>query len=775
MEVTRRLAAIMFTDIKDFTKRMNARESLGLRLLEKHNEIMDGALRRHHGTFVKNIGDAYLVEFGSAVNAVEAAVDAQGLFARLNAEVGSAEEILVRISIHLGDVLIQDGDLFGDGVNIASRLQSITPPGGICISGDVYTHVRGKVDAECSSIGRHELKGVAEPVEVFQVMTALVPIRVENTGAKAHAETPAEAPSEAPARIAVLPFANWSEAKENEYFSDGITEDIITDLAKIGGLQVSSRNSVFSYKGRNVDPKTAGAELGVRYLLEGSVRRSGSRLRITAQLIDAQGGAHLWAERFDRDMTDIFAIQDEIARHIAGELRVRLTKDQERALQDRGTRSLEAYDLYLKGLFHGRKRTRADLDRAEEHLRAALLIDPGFARAHTWLAWTLRFKFGFGMDRDPGVLKGAKGHTEQALALDPGLPDAVLMKGLILREDGHMAEAIATLQELVRRHPSHSQGHAYLGNACQDVGMFSLAIQHHTRAMELDPRYFIYPYNLAEDLIALGQGIPELAPMVERAAALPDRHFLVMWYQALVAAANGNGAEADRLIGEMMRADPGHTPPTMLHGMYLVMRGRAEEAYPDFSREAQRAPGEPIVVHTCVPALAALRRFDEASRLIDAALGNWKRRFLKGVDLPTMALWYQGLIRRSRGEEAGARESFRLARDRAAEILGDFPEAVLMRAMYSVLLAACGDADKALQESERVHREHPEFVRNAYYRAVVCSLLHDKPALLDWLRTLVSRGTIILWGLKNDLAFEEFAADSEFLQIVDRSVLLGVH
>ena len=425
MPQTRKLAAIMFTDIKDFTKRMNASESLGMRLMQKHNEIMDGAIQRHQGVLVKNIGDAYLVDFGSAVNAVEAAVDAQGLFAGINKDAGADEEILVRISIHLGDVVVQGSDVFGDGVNVASRLQSITPPGGICISRDVYTHVKSRMEADCVSIGSYALKGVTEPVDVYQVLTTLVPRPIVSP---AHA--PGGEKQAAPdASIAVLPFSNWSDDKESEYFSDGITEDIITDLAKISSLRVSSRNSVFFYKGKTVEMKKVGAEMNVRYVLEGSVRKAGSRLRITAQLIEAESNAHVWAERWDRDMADVFAIQDEIARHIAGELRVRLTKDQENAIENKGTRSVPAYDEYLKGLFYSRKRTKADLDQAVEHLQAALSLDPDFAQAHSTLAWTLRLQYADGFRREPSVIEETRMHAERALSLDPQLPDALLMKG----------------------------------------------------------------------------------------------------------------------------------------------------------------------------------------------------------------------------------------------------------------------------------------------------------------------------------------------------------
>jgi adenylate cyclase len=757
----------MFTDIKDFTKRMNASESLGMRLIQKHNEIMDGAIQRHQGVLVKNIGDAYLVDFGSAVNAVEAAVDAQGMFAGINRGAGPDEEILVRISIHLGDVVVQGTDVFGDGVNVASRLQSITPPGGICISRDVYTHVKTKMNAECVSIGSHALKGVTEPVDVYQVLTALVPRPISAAPPVPTLMPASGASSEAPppASIAVLPFSNWSDDKESEYFSDGITEDIITDLARISSLSVSSRNSIFSYKGKTVEMKTVGAELNVRYILEGSVRKSGPRLRITAQLIEARTNAHVWAERWDRELADVFAIQDEIAHHIAGELRVRLTPAQEKSFENRGTHSLPAYDEYLKGLFYSRKRIRAELDQAVVHFEAALVMDPDFAQAHSALAWTYRFQYALGIHREQSVIEGARKHAERARALDPQLPDALLMNGLVLREEGRLQEAIRMLGELVEHYPSHAQGHAYLGNALREVGYFVGAVQHHTRAMELEPRDFIHPLNLCEDILANGN-VHDFDPMIARCTVLAPGYHGVLFIQAQSAIAKGDLAEANQFIEAAVRVNPGHAHFFGAHGVHLLYFGRNEEAYREIRAFLEKSGDAPIVPVWGIPSFISLGRIEEASALIDRTLGGPGTRFVAGLDTWSLAFYYQGAIRRSQGNPGGAVESFNRSRESLEKGLAAFPQSVTLRAWHAVLLALCGEASQAVVEADAVRRENPEYVQFAYPRSLICAALHDKAGLLSWLSKLKEQSAPIYWGLRKDPGFEEYAHDPDFLAVV---------
>jgi adenylate cyclase len=773
MSQTRKLAAIMFTDIKDFTKRMSASENRGMRLLQAHNQVMDGAIQRHQGVLVKNIGDAYLVDFGSAVNAVEAAVDAQNLFAQFNKTAGADEEILVRISIHLGDVVVQGSDVFGDGVNVASRLQSITPPGGICISREVFAQVKTKIDATCVSIGSHELKGVPEPVDVYQVLTALVPKPVQSASESrpADARTPgSEAPGAPEASIAVLPFANWSDDKESEYFSDGITEDIITDLARIDSLRVCSRNSVFTYKGKSVEMKKVGTELNVRFILEGSVRKSGSRLRITAQLIEAQSNSHVWAERWDRELADVFAIQDEIARRIAGELRIRLTKDQEKAIEKRGTQSLPAYDEYLKGLFCSRKRTREDLSQAVEHLRAAINLDPEFAQAHSTLAWTLRLQYALGFHRNQRVIEDTRMHAERAISLDPQLPEALLMKGLVLREEGRVQEAIRTLEELVERYPSHAQGHEYLGNAFREVGYFAGAFQHHTRARELDPKDFIHPFNLSQDIIANGN-VHDLDPMLARCATLAPDYYGILFLRAQLADLRRDTAGADSLMEAAWKANPGHAHAYGMIGQHHMYNGRTEEAYRSFRSLIEQAGDAPIVPAWCIPSFVAMRKFDEALVLIEKTLNGPGTRYVAGLDTRSLAFYYQGKIRRSQGDPEGAREAFLQARASLERALEAFPQSASLRSWFALLLALCGDGARATEEADRIQHENPGYVQFAYVRSLVCAAVHDKEGLLSWLKKLREQGSMIPWGLGNDIGFEEYAADPDFLEIVGGPVI----
>ncbi len=300
--VERRLAAILAADVAGYSRLMGVDEEGTLAALKAfRREIIDPEITDHRGRVVKTTGDGALVEFASAVEAVRCALEIQRAMAGRNANVPDNRRIEFRIGINVGDVIIDEGDIYGDGVNIAARVETLANPGAICLSENAYQQIKGKLALEVSDMGVHQLKNIAQPIRVFSV-------RLDGTP-----ERPPLAPPDKPS-IAVLPFTNMSGDPEQEYFSDGISEDIITDLSKIAGLMVISRNSCFTYKGRTVDTRTVGRDLGVRSVLEGSIRRSGNRVRITAQLIDAATGGHLWAERYDRDLTDLFAVQDDVTR-----------------------------------------------------------------------------------------------------------------------------------------------------------------------------------------------------------------------------------------------------------------------------------------------------------------------------------------------------------------------------------------------------------------------------------------------------------------------------
>src|SRR6201997_4036768 len=352
MSETRKLAAILVSDVVGYSRLAGADEDRILaRLRALRSDLIDPIISVHHGRIVKRTGDGSIIEFRSVVDAVRCAIEVQTGMVERNAGLPSERRIEFRIGIHLGDVVEEsDGDLMGDGVNIAARLEGIAQPGAICLSEDAFRQVRARLDLAVSDIGEVQLKNIAQPIRAYSLEVG-VPGEAKSaapTKRAAPERTPVLAPPDKPS-IAVLAFQNMSGDPEQEYFADGITEDVITDLSKIGGLLVIARNSSFAYKGKSVDIRVVARELGVRSVLEGSIRRSGNRVRITAQLIDAETGGHLWADRFDRDLTDIFAVQDDVTRCIVDALKVTLSPVEKARLADSGTPNIDAYDCYLRG------------------------------------------------------------------------------------------------------------------------------------------------------------------------------------------------------------------------------------------------------------------------------------------------------------------------------------------------------------------------------------------------------------------------------------------
>ena len=339
--VERRLAAILAADVVGYSRLMGADEEGTLARLNAHRrEFLDPTIAEHRGRIVKRTGDGILIEFSSAVDATRCAIQTQRGMAERNADVPHDQRIEIRIGVHVGDIIIEEDDIFGDGVNIAARLESIAQPGGICISDDAYRKVRDKLNVDFQDSGEQQLKNIARPVRVYQLRPDTQAPAVKTSGS--HLELP-DKPS-----IAVLPFQNMSGDPEQEYFVDGMVDEIITGLSRIKWLFVIARNSTFTYKGRAVDVKQVGRELGVRYVLEGSVRKAADRVRITAQLVDAATGAHVWAERYDRKSDDIFALQDEIALSVVGAIEPSLRRAEVERVKRKRPDSLDAYDLVLR-------------------------------------------------------------------------------------------------------------------------------------------------------------------------------------------------------------------------------------------------------------------------------------------------------------------------------------------------------------------------------------------------------------------------------------------
>src|SRR5215469_1371277 len=380
--VERRLAAILAGDVAGYSRLMGADEEGTLLRLNTHRrEFLEPKIAEHRGRIVKRTGDGVLIEFASVVDATRCAVEIQRGMVERNASVPEDKRIELRIGIHIGDVIIEDGDIFGDGVNIAARLESSAEPGGICISDDVYRQVYGKLDANFQDAGEHELKNIARPVRIYQLQTS-------NREMKAPALALPNKPS-----IAVLPFQNMSGDPEQDYFCDGMVEDIITGLSRIRWLFVIARNTTFTYKGKAVDVKQIGRELGVRYVLEGSVRKAGDRVRITGQLIDAAIGTHVWAERYDRKFDDIFALQDELTLSVVGAIEPSLRLAEIERVKRKRPDSLDAYDLVLQAqpdVYSGMP------DRATKALpllERALALNADYALAHAFAAMSYHNRF----------------------------------------------------------------------------------------------------------------------------------------------------------------------------------------------------------------------------------------------------------------------------------------------------------------------------------------------------------------------------------------------
>ena len=380
--VERRLAAILAADVVGYSRLVGIDEEGTLAALKAlRKSLIDPKVAEHRGRIVKNTGDGALVEFASAVDAVRCAVETQREMADRAINIPENRRIEFRIGINIGDVVIEEGDIFGDGVNIAVRLESIAAPGGVCISEDVYRQVRGKFDATFDDIGEQKLKNIVQPVRVYRV-------RIGGTAGASTGEPSTNLPLPDKPSIAVLAFQNMSGDPEQEYFADGIAEDIITALSKSRWLFVIARNSSFTYKGRSVDVKLIGRELGVRYVLEGSVRKSGNRVRITAQLIEAATGAHMWAERYDRDLADIFAVQDEITGSVASAIEPEMAQAEQQRASRKLPDSLDAWEAYHRGLWHLLKFEPGENDQARPFFQRAIDLDRGFAPGYYGLAMT---------------------------------------------------------------------------------------------------------------------------------------------------------------------------------------------------------------------------------------------------------------------------------------------------------------------------------------------------------------------------------------------------
>jgi adenylate cyclase len=470
----RRLSAILAADVVGYSRMMGANEAGTLEALKAvRADFVDGRIAEHQGRIVNLTGDGMLVEFPSVVNAVGCAAEIQRGMRDRNVDLAPGRRIEFRIGVNLGDVIVEGDDIYGDGVNVAVRLESIAEPGGISVSHAVRDQVGNRLDLTFEDKGEQNLKNIDKPIRVYNVS-------LDGPAARSEKQRPPDKPS-----IAVMPFANMSGDPEQEYFSDGITEDIITDLSKISGLFVVARHSAFIYKDKPVKAQQIGQELGVDFLLEGSVRKAGSHVRITGQLVNCKDGGHLWAERFDRDLTDIFAIQDEITHAIVEQLKVKLLPQEKESIERAPTDNVEAYTYYLRGRQFLHRYSKSYYELARRMFVKATELDPRYARAYAGIADCDSFLF-LQYHIDCGI-ENILANTEKALALDNRLAEPHASRGFALSIEKRFQESTAEFEQAIALDRNSFEAHYLYARVSFVQGNLERAAGLFERAAEINP------------------------------------------------------------------------------------------------------------------------------------------------------------------------------------------------------------------------------------------------------------------------------------------------
>ena len=524
-----------------------------------HVDLIQPVIKEEGGRIFKLMGDGLLVEFGSAVDAVRGAIALQAAINQGNQNIAEAEGLIFRVGVNVGDVIIDGDDIHGDGVNVAARLEGLRQPGEIFISGTAFDQVEGKLETVFDDLGEHTAKNIARPIRVYPVRSGdeddAVPVApVSPAGRTAPATSAASSDK---ASIAVLAFNNMSGDAEQEYFSDGISEDIITDLSKISGLHVIAHNSSFSYKNSAVSVPDVAAELGVGHVLEGSVRKAGNRIRVTAQLIDATTGGRVWAERYDRDLTVIFAVQDDLTREIVTALQVALTEEEQDQLGHKGTTDVEAYNLFLRGRDHVWLHTKAGNIAARGLFGHAIEIDPGYAAAHALTAFTHANDFVNGWTEDPDEShKTGLRIARQAAKIDAAEPMTHFALFSAYKWNGEIDAAIAEAKQCLALAPNSAEGHLATAYIEIFAGNAATAIETLDTYMRLDPHYpDIALQFVAEAHFLLGQYEDTVAVLKKRQERNPEAAtvygLLASCYGHL-----GRLAEGQDALAELLRINP---------------------------------------------------------------------------------------------------------------------------------------------------------------------------------------------------------------------------
>jgi adenylate cyclase len=636
--IERRLAAILSADVHGYSRMMAEDEAETVRAVKQCREIIDAHVREHRGRIVDAPGDNVLAEFASAVEAVQCAVEIQRELADRSGALEPARRMEFRIGIHVGDVILEDGKIYGDGVNIAARLEALATPGGICISSAVHEQIRGKLDIDCEDIGEQQLKNIPRPVRVLRVRIGPAPMApttrpttrrrvvigsiatlgvlatiggayiflARNPHPKSTILPAAAEPSKA--TVAVLPFANMSASKDDEYFSDGMTDEIIGDLSQIAGMEVAARTSSFAFKGRNEDAAKIASLLHVRHLLEGSVRRSSNKVRIGVELVDASTGFTVWSEHYERDLADVFRIQAEVAERVAEKLKVRLVPDEKNRVEKQPTRNLEAYDLYLQGLYFQKQDTEDGVGKAIGYYDRAVALDPEFVLAYIQLNGCYAEAADFYMTpreampkaRDAALkaiaIDNSLGAAHLGLAsvlflydwdwpaadrefkmaetLDPKSEDAKLRYGWALLSTGHDRDALEQFENARRLNPSDPMTVILLGNVYGSRHEHERALAYCDEGVRMAPDF--WRAFQARGLFRLGAGDPKGAiddlEKMTKLADFPDtKGWLGFGYGAV-----GRRADALKILDQLANSSKTRYVPAWSFALLYAGLGDTE-------------------------------------------------------------------------------------------------------------------------------------------------------------------------------------------------------
>ena len=591
----------MFTDMVDYTSMSEKNEELALTLLEDHRQLLRPVFARHGGREVKTVGDGFLVEFPSALEAVRCALEIQQLMYRRNQGVTSEKKILLRVAVHLGDVEHRDGDVYGDAVNIASRIQSLTDPGGICITQQVYDHVRKNEEFRMVALGQNRLKNVQTPTEVYRVL----PLTERGEPTKTVALEPR--------RVAALPLAIISSDQQDEYFADGLTEEIINTLSSIPGLKVIARTSVMKYKEASKSVGEIGRELKVGTILEGSVRKAGGRLRITIQLIDVGSESPIWSQKYDRELEDVFKIQTDIAERVAEALKVQLLTENRTLIQQKAPEDIGAYVLYLRGRYHWSRRNKEDLEKAIAYFGEAIEKDPNYALAHAGMAdcYTLMgrhlylpAKEAFSKARDfanralelnndlaeahtslAAVLfiydwewDAAEDQFKRAIQLNPNYATAHYWHSVLLQTTGRLQESVTAAEKAQVLDPLSPVIGMGVVQAYFFSGQYDKAVEECHRYLDMDPSFVVARDFLVHLHVQNGL-FEEAAEEAKRLLDVSERKSEAMAHLAYVYAASGKTEEAKKLFeASVADAEFGYSNPTIFIIVCSIL-GDLDNAY----------------------------------------------------------------------------------------------------------------------------------------------------------------------------------------------------